>query len=338
MTPSAHANLSPMKDDAEPVDAEALIASAARSGHSVSKRMLQRWRGQGLLPLGRRGPGGPAVWLYPPGSERQLSRLLHWRSRSRHHRGILLALWVEGFPIDLARVREALPRFIDEWEEMARREIMRAGQGSETVAVAALGAEMARMRSKAPLPRRARMSLAERERAYAYMAASILASEDELRDRDEDIPALERLLGLRTGRDGGLSRELGLRDEKGEADRLPTPAQAGAALAGAPDEELELARRGVWVVVMLLPVVVKTLLTEEGAKALDLIDVIDHLFADPSAEDLALLVPALLVSLRSNDATVDEIREHLVALAPAQVGSELAALSGVKLAALTSGS
>lgn len=325
-----------MKDEEEPLDANALIESAARGGHSVSNRMLQRWRGQGLLPPGRRGKGGPAVWLYPASSEHQLSRLLHWRSRSRHHRGILLALWVEGFPINLARVQEALPRFIDEWEEMSRREIMRAGQGSETAAVAALGAEMARMRSKAPVPHRARMSLAERERAYAYMAASILASEDELRDRDEDIPALERLLGLRTGRDGGLSRELGLRDEKGKADRVPTPAQARAALTSARDEEFELARRGVWVVVVLLPVVVKALLTDEGAKALDLVDVIGHLFADPSADDLALLVPVLLVSLQSNDASVDEIREHLAALAPAQVGLELSALSGVSLATLTS--
>ena len=265
-------------------------------------------------------------------------RLLHWRSRSRHHQGILLALWVEGFPIELARVRAGLPHFIDEWEEMARREIMRAGKGSEATAVAVLGAEMARRRSKAPLPHRARMSLAERERAYAYMAASILGNQEELHIRDLDLPALERLLGLRTGRDGGLSREMGLRNKDGVADRLPTPAQARAALAAAHDDELELARRGVWIMVNLIPTIVKQLLAKDGAKAIDLIDIIDHLFGDPPADALAFLVPTLLVSLRAHGATIEETREHLAALAPAQVGPELAALAGVELTALMEGS
>jgi hypothetical protein len=321
--------------DREPLDASALIGAAAGDGYNVTNRMLQRWRGQGLLPPGRRGAGGPAVWLYPAGSARQLLRLLHWRSRSRHHRGILLALWVEGFPIELARVRTALPLLIDEWEEMARREVVRAGGGSETTAVAALGAEMARRRSKAPLPHRARMSLAERERAYAYMAASILGNEEELRLRDLDLPALERLLGLRTGRDGGLSRELGLRNKSGAADRLPTPAQARAAITAAHDDEFELARRGVWVLVNLVPVTMKQILAEEGVKAVDLIEVIDHVFGDPPADSLALLVPTLLVSLRAHGAAIEETRKQLAALAPAQVGPELAALAGVELTALT---
>jgi hypothetical protein len=332
---SAAANFRRVGDE-ETIDVEAMIAAAARSGRTVSRRMLQRWRGQGLLPPGQRISGGPALWRYPRGSERQLLRLLHWRSRSRHHRAILLALWVEGFPIDTARVRDAFPLLIYAWEEMAAREIQRAGQGDESVAVATLGAEMARMRGRAPLPHRARMSMAERERAYAYMAASILASERELAIRDPDIPALERLLGLRSGRDGGLSRELGLRDEKGDADRLPTPAEARTALVGASDEELELARRGAWIAVALLPKIVKMLLRGRGAKAVDLIDVIDHLFADPGAEDLALMVPTVLVSIRSNGATGEEIREHLAALAPALAGPELAALSGISLDELIS--
>lgn len=324
-----------METGREPLDAGALIDAAARDGHQVTNRMLQRWRNQGLLPRGHRGPGGCAVWLYPGGSDYQLRRLLHWRSRSRHHRGVLIALWIEGFPIELAKVRAALPHFIDEWEEMRRREVMRTGGGDETIAVAELGAEMARRRSTAPVPHRARMSLVERERAYAYMAASVFGNEEELRRRDLDVSALERLLGLRTGHDGGLSRELGLRNEDGAADRLPTPAQARAAVAAAHDDELELARRGVWVFVNLVPRAVKELLAEEGSKAVDLIDVIDHLVGDPSADSLALLVPTLLVSLRSRDATIEETREHLAALAPAQIGPDLAALVGVELTALT---
>jgi DNA-binding transcriptional MerR regulator len=326
-----------MRDDTDGLDSKALIATAARAGYPVSPRMLQRWRSQGLLPPGRRAPGGTAIWVYPTGSERQLLRLLHWRSRSRSHKGILLALWVEGFPIELARVRAALPCFIDEWEAMADREIKRTGQGNTATAVAALGSELARMRSKAPLPHLARMSLAERERAYAYMAANMLGSVRELGKRDQDITALERLLGLRSGRDGGLSREVGLRDEKGKGDRLPTPAQARAAIAASSDEELELVRRGVWIGVTLLPPTLKALLAEDGPKALDLFDVIDHLFADPHADALALLVAMLLVAVKAQEATTNETREHLAALAPERIGPQLAALAGVDLIALMAG-
>lgn len=324
-----------MRDDTDGLDSKALIANAAHAGYPVSQRMLQRWRSQGLLPPGRRAPGGPAIWFYPAHSERQLLRLLHWRSHSRSHKGILLALWVEGFPIDLARVRTVLPSFIDEWERMADREVKRGGQGGPAAAVDAIGSEMARMRSKAPLPHLARMTLAERQRAYAYMAASMFGCEEELCDRDQDVAALERLLGLRSGRDGGLSRELGLRNENGQADRLPTPAQARAAIATASDDEFELVRRGVWVGVTLLPPALKALLVDDGPKALDLVDVIDHLFADPPADALALLVAVLLVSLQTNEPTINETRKHLAALAPTQVGPELAALTELDLSTLT---
>jgi hypothetical protein len=326
-----------MGEGSEPLEANALIAAAADNGHAISPRMLQRWRGQGLLPRGCRASGGPAIWLYPPSSRQQLVRLLHWRSRTRSFRGILLALWVEGFPIDLSRVRTALPHFIDDWE-LIQREIMQAGNGNETAAADALGAEMARMRSNAPVPRRARMSEAERARAYAYLTANLLGSENEVRSRDSDLAALERLLGLRTGRGGGLSGTLGLRDEDGKADRLPAPAQARSAIAEARDEEFELARRGVWILVTLVPSIVKGLLAGEGPKAVDFIDVIDHLFADPQADGIALLVAALLVSLRSHQPDVDELRDHIAALAPVKVGPELAALAGVDLRALATGS
>jgi hypothetical protein len=100
------------------VDTQALMAMAKAAQIPVTARQLELWRYRGLLPRPVRQPGGRAVWLYPPGTEQQLLRLLHWRERTPSLEHVRLGLWIEGFPIDLAGVRGALLTFVDAWTRL----------------------------------------------------------------------------------------------------------------------------------------------------------------------------------------------------------------------------
>lgn len=306
-----------------------LIAAATEQGHEVNPRLLELWRYRGLLPRPQRQPGGRAIWCYPDGSERWLARLLHWRDRTPSHREILVALWVEGFPIELHRVRGTLIDFVAKWSEMIKRETATtASRSSERALVDGLARKLARMRGKgAPFPRRVRMKLRDRERAFGYITAAMFGLEEELECRRADISHLERMLGIRTGREGGLSPTLGLVDPDGNAVQLPTPAQALDAVTKATPKELELVRRLVQIVIGWLPILLPILFAELGAKSVHLIDLIHDLFSDPPPAALTFLVTVLLVLLHSQEPSTEELEKHLQALDPELVMKGLSQLS-----------
>ena len=299
-----------MKSEPPRPDSAALIDAAAARGHEVTARSLELWRYKGLLPRPRRQPSGRAVWLYPAGTDDRLFRLLHWRERTRNLDEVLLALWVEGFEIELDRVRAALARFVDRWSEMIEVEIGGASEEDGAAVVDALARRVARMRGERSLPRVSRMRLSERERACGYLVAAMLGMEDELAKREADLPHLERLVGLRRGHDGGLAAVLGS-DVRSQAASLPTPARATEAVRGASPHELEYVRRILRLLLVVLPVAVPTLFADHAAKAIGAVEFARRFLADPPPGLFPFMLTALLVPLRENGPGEEELSTHL---------------------------
>jgi DNA-binding transcriptional MerR regulator len=306
----------------------ALIATAADAGHDISARTLELWRYRGLLPRPERQAGARALWLYPAGTERQLLRLLHWRERTRSHDQILVALWVEGSAIEQGRVREALERFVEGWSAMIEVEVAGREAEEEAEVVDRLARQLARMRGKGGLPRAVRMRLAEREAACGYMVASVLGMEEEVRRREADLPHLERMLGMRSGHDGGLSATMGLGVRSGEpAALLPSVAQIRESTAEASAVELELVRRIVGVTVVLVPLTLPILLGDQLVKAEHLIDVARELFADPPPAAFSFVVVIFLALLHAKEPALEDLEARLGALRPSSVARDLRALT-----------
>ena len=316
-----------MEQLADRPDSAALIDLAASRGHEVTARSLELWRYRGLLPRPERQPGGRAVWLYPRGTEQQLLKLVYWRERTRSLDEVLLALWVEGFDIDLDCVRQALLRFVERWQEMIDAEIAGAADRDEEAFIDALARKLARMRGKGSLPRLSRMRLEDRERACGYLVAAMLGMEDELARREDDVPHLERLLGLRRGHDGGLSPMLSLRDRSGQMPRLPTPAQARTPITTASPAELELARRVVQLFLYVLPSALPALFADQTAKAIDAIDFANTSLTEPPPGLFPLLITTFLHSLSAKNPTPNDLQNHIDALHPSSVREQLAQLT-----------
>jgi DNA-binding transcriptional MerR regulator len=315
-----------MEPSARP-DSAALIDLAASQGHKVTPRALELWRYRGLLPRPERQAGRRAVWLYPAGTEQHLLRFLHWRQRTRNLDEVLVALWVEGFEISPDRVREALSRFVERWEEMIEAEVSGSSKKGEAAFVDALARKFARMRGEASLPRLSRMRLEDRERACGYLVAAMFGMDDELAKREEDVPHLERLLGLRRGHDGGISPLLGLKDGMNQMARLPTPAETREPIRTAQPEELELVRRIIQLFLFVFPQALPALFADQAAKAVDIIDFARSSFTEPPPPFLPFLATVFLVSLRAKDPVSADLRAHIDALDPDIVRHQLTQLT-----------
>lgn len=296
------------------LDSAALIDAAAAHNYKATPRSLELWRYRGLLPRPERQLGGRAVWLYPEGAEGQLLRLLYWRGRTRNLDEILIALWIEGFPIEMDRVREALIRFVERWEEMIKAELAGSSKGNDEAVIDALARKVARMRGKEGLPRLSRMRLEDRERACGYIVAAMFGMEDELAKREGDLPHLERLLGFRRGHGGGLSPMLGLKDSQGQVARIPTPEEARRSIEAAKPYELEFGRRVVQVFTMLLPALLPILFADQAVKAVAVVDFAKQAFAEPPPALFPFLITVFVVSIRAKEPALEELQEHLEAL------------------------
>jgi hypothetical protein len=300
-----------------------LLELAEHERQPVKAATLSSWRQRGLLPRPRRSPGARSRYLYPPGTDHQLRRLLYWRARCERLYLIAVALWVEGFPIRQGVIRGALVEFTVAWGKGAEQILSDQAEGE--LSPEALARTLARQRSRAPIPRLSRMRLADRERAYAYLVDVMLGLEEEAACRSQDLPHVQRLFGFRRGHDGGLADQFPLDDLEGLGQEL-LPSSAKPILARASGAEMELVRRGIAAMVNWLPRLGPAILADEPVKALDLVALIRDFFADPPAEVLALLAIAWLSSLQAKNPNQAELRTHLEALSPAAVEHELSAL------------
>jgi hypothetical protein len=167
------------------------------------------------------------------------------------------------------------------------------------------------------------MTLADRTRAYGYALATELGLGDEVARRQGDADKLERMLGLRRGRGGGLRDRLG--DSALLADAFPSPTDAHAALQSVSDEELELARRLVHTVLIWAPALMPLIASEEGDVARDFVALARKVFVDPPALMPAAAVIGVTVLLRRKKAEPVDVREQLAEFVPAAVNLELLA-------------
>jgi hypothetical protein len=307
-----------MKDDW--IDAPGLIALAAEHGYKVSARSLELWRYRGLLPRGEQ-PTGRAAWLYPPVSKGQLLRLLHWREKTRSLDLILIALWIEGFQIDIADARASLHAFVNAVERDIARDL--DGAGDVSTAIDVLARKLAGKRGKAALPRIARMTADERTRACAYALAFAFNAEEEIARRKDDAVLLERMLGFRSGRAGGLAMVMPLDEDTLRIAGLRPPGQLRAVLDSAADEEFEFVRRFLHVIVVWIPLLLPQFIEHFGERARPVAELARQLFDDLRPEYLGFAAMGMLASLHAKGHPVDELRGQLAAATPAAINLEL---------------
>lgn len=313
-----------------PTSAE-LLDLAEAIGHPISGATLSHWRRRGLLPKTRRKRGGRSASVHPIGTDQQLRRLLYWRERSPRLAPCGVALWVEGFPIRSSVVRGALLEFVVTWAQEAEETLP---VGSEPgAAIDAMAAELARRRSKAPVPRLSRMRLAERERAYGYILSVMLGAEEEAIGRIGDLTHVQRLFGLRRGHGGGLAGEFDLSVVDGFGSRVRAPA-IRQTIVKARAVELEYVRRVVHLNVNWMARLVEALFAEEAVKALDIRTLAREWLAEPPAESMALMAIDFLATLDERAPDEADLRTAIQALSPSAVAEEfdsmLAELEGRK--------
>lgn len=301
-------------------DAKGLIALAAEHGHELSARSLELWRYRGLLPRGKQ-PKGRAAWIYPPMSNGQLLRLLHWREKTRSLDLILIALWIEGFQIDIDHVRVSLRASVDVWERDMTREL--DGAGDVSSAIEALARKFAGKRGKAALPRIARMTADERIRACAYALAFAFNAEDEIERRKPDAFLFERMFGFRTGRDGGLATIMPLDEDTLRLAGLRPPDQLRIVIDSATDDEFEFVRRLLHVIVVWIPLLVPQFIERFGEKARPVGELARRLFDDLQPEFYAFATMGMIASLHAKEHSANELQTQLATVSPGAVNLEL---------------
>lgn len=302
------------------IDVPGLLTVAAESGEQITSRSLELWRYRGLLPRGQRDPAGRAGWRYPPVAVEQLRRLLYWRKRARSHDLIRIALWVEGFEIDVDAVRHSLAEVSGSFW----RSVMRELDGKDPAeALERLAQRLASKRGRGGIPRVVRMSAVERTRACAAALAYGLNIESEIAKRKDDMVLFHRMLGLRSGHDGGLVGAMALDDVQALIPIIPSPAQLEAILEHAPPEELELARRITRMLVIWVPVVLPGLLESYGAKGLAMTTMADKMFKDIRPEFLVFSLTGLLFSLDTHGHELHQLRAQLAELTPGAIGLDM---------------
>jgi hypothetical protein len=249
-----------------------LLAAAARAGTKISDRMLESFRAQGLIPRPRRAGyrRRAPVWRYPPGADQQLAALLAWRERTKDPDVLQVLLWLDGFPIPAAAVRDALARQLYNVIDAIGEEITRhardlgldpADETARSQAIETLAGTMAAKRGTTPLVRRTRMRASDRARAVALLVR-VFGLGEAIDGTAHDAASIEQVLGIApNGRRHSVS---------GEGPWLSTPAEdlfGAAGIVGLPrlaeavttatELELTAARQTVVALFQYLPLMIR---------------------------------------------------------------------------------
>ncbi|MET9374029.1 hypothetical protein ABZX98_07745 [Streptomyces sp. NPDC002992] len=308
-----------------------LLRAAASAGFStMTERKLEGFRSNGLMPRPVRvgNHGRRPVWVYPPGSDRQLVRLLRWRERTVDVDVLRVVLWVEGFPVDLDAVRASVTIVLDDLsralEQLLQAEASRQGLDpvdDQDAVVGAVAASMAAMRGKNALPRPIRVSAGDRAAAVAHML-QIFALGTRPDVTEDEAEMIEKVLGVSPGRrqrvegaEPWLTGPASL--VVGAADVVSLPRMTEA-LAEATDAEWEEARSVATVLFLQLPVVARAVAVQTGKENLAGFGVFAVLDSEPL---FAVLLLAFAMGARRADwaGNVEDLTDSLAPW-PALIG------------------
>jgi hypothetical protein len=268
-----------LADGTAELDSSALLRAASEAGSAISDRTLETFRSQHLLPRPRRTGyrGRTPVWLYPSGTDQQLACLLRWRSQTKDPDVLRVLLWLDGFPIEAADVRDALARYVGRMsqliEQAVRAEVRELGlspedPGARSQAIDQLARTMAAKRGATPIPRRSRVRADDRAHAVALLIR-VLGLGETVEGTPADGEAAERVLGIApNGRRHAIADTgpwlTGPPEELFSAAGIVGLPRLHAAVADASDNDLETARQTVVALFRHLPLAVRMISVISG--------------------------------------------------------------------------
>ncbi len=173
----------------------------------LTERKLEYWRNQNLLPAPERSgqEGKRPIWTYPDETADQLLTLLRLRKESRDPNILRAALWFEGYPVKMTRVRNSIGTCLRQLQatfekELEKRRPQVADEGEASwLAIEQVASKLARKRREG-FPRLGRQSQTDRIQAVALMLGLLFENPLAMRRLEHDAPSVERLVGLDQGR------------------------------------------------------------------------------------------------------------------------------------------
>jgi hypothetical protein len=141
-------------DPPRPLTTDEMLARAQQHEPDITSRVLEEFRTQGVVPATQRigQQGKTPIYGYPAGAERQLDVLLQWRQVEKNYDWLRVLMWVELWPIDLARVHKSLIKL----SRLVRDTLAREGLLDDPAARAATARQLANRRGKNTLITRRR--------------------------------------------------------------------------------------------------------------------------------------------------------------------------------------
>jgi|SRR5579862_2082614 len=178
----------------------------------IKPRRLAGWRERDLIdhPTLFGHEGKRPLWAYPPGTDDRLRSVVRWRRTTKDLESIQIGLWADGFDIPVERVRRAIMRLLEAFDQAQKEELNRFAQGGRldvdaplddeqlSGALDAYADELGRMRGRFPVARKVEMRLDERVRGMRCWLDLAFG----LEPNPEDAVHLERILGISRGRSG----------------------------------------------------------------------------------------------------------------------------------------
>ncbi|MDX2621280.1 hypothetical protein PV356_17380 [Streptomyces sp. WI03-5b] len=256
-----------------------ILLAATSAGFSVmTERRLEDFRRDGLMPRPVRvgNDGRRPVWIYPPGSDRQLVQLLRWRKHTSNVNVLRVVLWIEGFPLALDVVRASATAVMDglshELEQLLQTEASSRDldpADDQDAVVDAVAETMAAKRGKDALPRPIRVPAGKRATAVAQLLR-IFAVGTQPNVTEDEAETVEKVLGVSPGRrhrveDAGPWLTGPASVLVGAADFVSLPRMTEA-LTDATDTEWEEARSSAAAFFLQLPVFSRAVAAMTGNK------------------------------------------------------------------------
>jgi hypothetical protein len=258
----------------ERLDSRALQRAAAAADLAIGDRLMETLRTQGLIPRpARSGHRGRApLWVYPPGTDRQLVTLLHWRQYTKDSDVLRILLWLDGFAIPATDVRAALIRWAETvtcaLDRAIRTYAQRHGLDPDSPAARDNALEefariAAAKRKPSLVPRHNRVPAADRAHAVALMIRTFGFGEPAEGVTEQQALTVERVLGIAPGRKHRIEGQgpwlTGPASALFEAADIVALPRLLDAARSATDTDIQAARQTVVAVFRFLPLMVRFL-------------------------------------------------------------------------------